>query len=125
MSKISIKVNATHTDRKGSPLSRDTNLKSVAHTEGIHELSIEAQECPQSPLNIKHIDQVGLQISDILMYPHEPATVCFRKTEGDFVQHVITETPHTFTSEHRFAIETTDHVLWCYEKRTYTVKLTH
>lgn len=125
MSKISIEIHVMHSDRKGLPLSIDSEFKTVTYTLGAHELSIEAHECPQSPLNIKLIDQVGLQISDILMYPHEPATVCFRKIEGDFVQHRVTETPQTFTSEHRFAIETTDHVFWCYENRTYTVKLTH
>lgn len=124
MPSIYISVNATYQDRHDHPISLASEAKLTRRTLNNYAIEISFDLNDKSSLPIKLISERGLQIGDLLIYSASPTNLCFKTSDGAFINHILDEIPLTLESEHRFPINTEKDLLWCYEKRTYTVNLT-
>lgn len=124
---IILDIHASYHDRIDESLS--LSIKKDMHTLDILDYPVSLttalyEKLPdQSKLTMSNIPSRGLMIGDLLIYTDDPTTVCFRQADGDFIQHKLTSEPHIFTSTSRFPLETSKHIFWCYEKRSYTIRL--
>ena len=123
MPPIYISVNATYQDRHDYPIPLATESKLIQQPLNEYAVDIRVNLNEKSSLPIKLVPERGLQIGDLLIYTASPTNLCFKQSNGEFTNHTLGETPLTLESERRFPINTEKDLLWCFEKRTYTVNL--
>lgn len=123
MPSISINISATYQDRQSHAIALMSEPKYIRNTLSDCTIDIAVELNEKSSLPIKLIAERGLQIGELLIYAASPTNLCFKTSVGEFTNHTLTEGSLTFTSETRFPINTEKDLLWCYEKRTYTVSL--
>lgn len=123
MPDISLTIYANYSDRQGLPLFSELPTTQKTYTIDDHTITVTRRLAENAELLIQQLPKRGLMVGELLFYSKDPTVVCFRDPNGEFIQRHLTETGIDFKTQSRFAIETPEHVLWCYEERTYSVKL--
>lgn len=123
MPDISLTIFAKYNDKQGLPLFGEPPTTRKTCTLGDYTIIVTSRLADDAKLLIRQLPDRGIIVGELLFYSKDPSVVCFRDPNGEFVQRHLTETGIDFKTQSRFAIETSEHVLWCYEERTYSVKL--